>query len=364
MQAFQSICHTPSHGQRVRRYGAFTLIEVLVVVAIIAVLIAILLPALRRARDEARATTCASNMRQAVNGAILHLTETQMRKERWSTNFGWATQSLKSNKGQTGLFTCPSDPAPRPVPAVLARLESGGYRGTTSGDAIFNRVMRGDKNLWRTDIQDQVDADVFGGDAYSDNEGSDLLVEYNPGAAGQQFTDARVVDKQAGFRFDVYSYKGQTIWPDAKVGSGPTSVPLLWMSYGANASAGLRNVKGSPVLIVEAGKLGLFPEQLGGFKADNLPWAMRFRHGDRATKPLTGCDYTISPSYPDPMRRLPKDRYDLTYEPRDKMNAAYLDGHVERLGYWQMMDLSETPMPRPVHRVWFGSRREAGHYSF
>ena len=95
----------------------FTLIELLVVVAIIALLLAILLPALVEARNQAQAAVCGSNMKQALHGVALQMAETQMRKEHWSTNFGWAVQSLKQNKGQTDLFTCPADPAPRPVPA-------------------------------------------------------------------------------------------------------------------------------------------------------------------------------------------------------------------------------------------------------
>jgi prepilin-type N-terminal cleavage/methylation domain-containing protein len=48
---------------------SFTLIELLVVVAIIAVLVAILLPALGKARESARQTVCASNLRQMGVGA-------------------------------------------------------------------------------------------------------------------------------------------------------------------------------------------------------------------------------------------------------------------------------------------------------
>ncbi len=55
-----------------RRVG-FTLIELLVVIAIIAILAAILFPVFARAREKARQSSCASNMKQLALGSLMYM---------------------------------------------------------------------------------------------------------------------------------------------------------------------------------------------------------------------------------------------------------------------------------------------------
>ena len=71
----------------------FTLVEMLVVVGIIAVLMAILLPVLFQARQKARQTQCASNLKQTGAALIMYADDYDGYAARGSTTPGTAVTS-------------------------------------------------------------------------------------------------------------------------------------------------------------------------------------------------------------------------------------------------------------------------------
>ncbi len=89
----------------------FTLIELLVVIAIIAILAAILFPVFASAREKARQTTCASNMKQ-LGLAIIQYEQDydEILPYNVATNkgAGWAHQIYPYVKAKAA-YTCPDD---------------------------------------------------------------------------------------------------------------------------------------------------------------------------------------------------------------------------------------------------------------
>ena len=108
-----------------KNHNGFTLIELLVVIAIIAILAAILFPVFARARENARRSSCQSNLKQIGLGLIQYSQDyDEMLPNAWFGNGGYGDSDPTANGGlgrykwmdaiqpyikSTQLFTCPSN---------------------------------------------------------------------------------------------------------------------------------------------------------------------------------------------------------------------------------------------------------------
>jgi len=79
-----------------KKQSGFTLIELLVVIAIIAILAAILFPVFARAREQARKTTCLSNLKEIGLASLMYVQD-------YDETFPWLMQDGRTNDDTTGL---------------------------------------------------------------------------------------------------------------------------------------------------------------------------------------------------------------------------------------------------------------------
>jgi prepilin-type N-terminal cleavage/methylation domain-containing protein/prepilin-type processing-associated H-X9-DG protein len=97
-----------------RSHTAFTLIELLVVIAIIALLAAILFPVFGRARENARRSSCQSNLKQIGLGFAQYNYDNDSKMPMnyagtWPGFYTWQDALMPYVKS-TQIFDCPSDP--------------------------------------------------------------------------------------------------------------------------------------------------------------------------------------------------------------------------------------------------------------
>ena len=107
------------------RASAFTLIELLVVIAIIAILAAILFPVFARARENARRSSCMSNMKQIGLGLLQYSQDYDEAIMPYKNSIaGWRTHVQPYIKS-TQVFACPSAGNRTPGGTVTAANPGG-----------------------------------------------------------------------------------------------------------------------------------------------------------------------------------------------------------------------------------------------
>jgi prepilin-type N-terminal cleavage/methylation domain-containing protein/prepilin-type processing-associated H-X9-DG protein len=112
-------------NQTLRKQG-FTLIELLVVIAIIAILAAILFPVFARARENARRSSCQSNLKQIGLGFAQYTQDFDEKLPHvHALGIGWAGAIFPYVKSEQ-IYVCPSDDNSQSV-----RFSYGANRGIT-----------------------------------------------------------------------------------------------------------------------------------------------------------------------------------------------------------------------------------------
>ena len=136
-----------------RRKSAFTLIELLVVIAIIAILAAILFPVFARARENARRSSCQSNLKQIGLGQLQYVQDYDEKyalaivgatdPQAPGVPVGWA-DSIQPYLKSTQIYQCPSDSIP-PSNDPTARSTNGSYT-----DYWYNAYLSSDPSAGGT----------------------------------------------------------------------------------------------------------------------------------------------------------------------------------------------------------------------
>ena len=123
------------HPSQYDRSRGFTLVELLVVLGLIGVLIAILMVALSGARENARATKCASNLKQIGVATSAYAADNEdllPYEDRGDEAMGYECwvdvlqdeRYLEIGEGDQSLLVCPSVISPGTVAGVNAEIES------------------------------------------------------------------------------------------------------------------------------------------------------------------------------------------------------------------------------------------------